>query len=71
MDGDNMPVTIRPLGHASFQIKTESKTIYIDPKKYGKTVEATEKADLMLVTHAHADHCNAHPNRGLGCWKEY
>jgi L-ascorbate metabolism protein UlaG (beta-lactamase superfamily) len=54
-----MTVIIRPLGHASFQIKTKNKTIYIDLKQYGKTVETTEKADLILVTHAHADHCSA------------
>lgn len=54
-----MTVTIRPLGHASFQIKTKSKTVYVDLKKYGETVETTEKADLILVTHGHADHCSA------------
>jgi L-ascorbate metabolism protein UlaG (beta-lactamase superfamily) len=53
-----MTVIIRPLGHASFQIKTKGKTIYIDLKKYGKTVETTERADLILVTHGHADHCS-------------
>jgi L-ascorbate metabolism protein UlaG (beta-lactamase superfamily) len=54
-----MTVVIRPLGHASFQIKTKDKTVYIDLKKYGKTVETTDKADLILVTHTHADHCSA------------
>jgi L-ascorbate metabolism protein UlaG (beta-lactamase superfamily) len=54
-----MTVVIRPLGHASFQIKTKDKTVYIDLKKYGKTVETTEKADLILVTHTHADHYSA------------
>jgi L-ascorbate metabolism protein UlaG (beta-lactamase superfamily) len=52
-------VTIRSLGHASFQIKAEGKVIYIDLKKYGKVIETTEKADVILVTHAHADHCSA------------
>ncbi len=52
-------VTIRSLGHASFQIKAEGKVIYIDLKKYGKVIEPTEKADIILVTHAHADHCSA------------
>lgn len=54
-----MVVTIRSLGHASFQIKAEGKVIYIDLKKYGKVIEASEKADVVLVTHAHADHCSA------------
>jgi L-ascorbate metabolism protein UlaG (beta-lactamase superfamily) len=52
-------VTIRSLGHASFQIKAEGKVIYIDLKKYGKVIETSEKADVVLVTHAHADHCSA------------
>ena len=54
-----MTMSIRSLGHASFQIKAKAKTIYIDLKEYGKVVEASEKADLILVTHSHADHCSA------------
>jgi len=27
-------------------------------KKYGKVVETTEKADIILVTHNHGDHCS-------------
>jgi L-ascorbate metabolism protein UlaG (beta-lactamase superfamily) len=54
-----MAVTIRSFGHASFQIKTKGKAIYVDLKKYGRTVETKEKADLILVTRAHADHCSA------------
>lgn len=34
------------------------KVIYIDLKKYGKIVEPSEKADIVLVTHGHADHCS-------------
>jgi L-ascorbate metabolism protein UlaG (beta-lactamase superfamily) len=54
-----MPIKIRALGHASFQIKTNGKIIYIDLKKYGNVIETSEKADLILVTHSHADHCSA------------
>ena len=54
-----MAVTIKLLGHASFQIKAKGKVIYIDLKKYGKVAETSEKADVILVTHAHADHCSA------------
>lgn len=49
-------VSVRWLGHASFQIKTEDKIGYVDLKKYGKVIETSEKADLILVTHSHADH---------------
>ncbi|MBI4174134.1 MAG: MBL fold metallo-hydrolase [Candidatus Aenigmarchaeota archaeon] len=42
-------------GHASFMIKG-SKNIYIDPHVLP---DKTEKADIILVTHEHFDHCNA------------
>ena len=53
-----MAICIKWLGHSSFQIKTMDKVIYIDLKKYGKVVETSEKADIILVTHNHGDHCS-------------
>ena len=50
-----MTVVVKWLAHAGFQIKTEGKIIYIDLEKYG---EFSEKADLILVTHVHTDHCD-------------
>ena len=50
-----MGVFVKWLAHASFQIKANGKIIYVDLEKYG---EATEKADLILVTHSHTDHCD-------------
>ncbi len=52
---------LRYLGHAAFEIKTEEKTILIDPFLSGnpKAVvkpENFEKVDLIFVTHAHGDH---------------
>ena len=47
-------VSIKWLGHASFLIKAEGKNIYIDPYEG----EYSEKADLILVTHSHFDHCD-------------
>lgn len=44
---------IKWLGHASWKIKTGGKTIYIDPYEG----EYDEKADLVLSTHHHDDHC--------------
>jgi L-ascorbate metabolism protein UlaG (beta-lactamase superfamily) len=52
---DKMGVVIKWLAHASFQIKANGKIIYFDLEKYG---EAIEKADLILVTHSHTDHCD-------------
>ncbi len=48
-----MGVFVKWLAHASFQIKTGEKVIYIDLEKHGKV---SEKADLVLVTHSHSDH---------------
>jgi L-ascorbate metabolism protein UlaG (beta-lactamase superfamily) len=53
-----MVIYVKWLGHASFQIRTADKIIYIDLKKYGKVVETSEKADIILVTHNHGDHCS-------------
>lgn len=50
-----MAVFIKWLAHASFQIKGDGKVVYVDLEKYG---EASEKADLILVTHSHTDHCD-------------
>ena len=45
---------IRWLGHASFLVKAMGKTFYIDPYEG----EYTEKADFILITHSHRDHCD-------------
>ena len=42
------------LGHASWKIKAGGKTIYIDPYQG----DYDEKADLILSTHSHTDHCD-------------
>lgn len=49
-----MTISVKWLGHASFQIETEGKILYIDPYE-GKY---SEKADLILATHSHDDHCD-------------
>jgi L-ascorbate metabolism protein UlaG (beta-lactamase superfamily) len=42
------------LGHASFLLKTGEKRIYIDPY----AGDYTEKAEFILVSHGHGDHCD-------------
>ena len=47
-------IEIKWLGHAGFMIKN-SQVIYIDPYNIP---EASEKANLILITHSHYDHCS-------------
>ena len=48
------------LGHASFKIESDGKTVFVDPWLDGPTspikVQDVEQADIVLVTHDHGDH---------------
>ncbi len=48
------------LGHASFKVEADGKTVYVDPWLNGPTspikVKDVGKADIVLVTHDHGDH---------------
>ena len=44
---------IKWLGHSGFKIEGD-KVIYIDPFQ----IKDSEKADIILITHEHYDHCS-------------
>jgi L-ascorbate metabolism protein UlaG (beta-lactamase superfamily) len=48
------------LGHASFKVEADGKTVFIDPWLNGPTspmkVDEVDNADIVLVTHDHGDH---------------
>ena len=74
-----MPISIKWFPPSCFQIRTRSKTMYIDPAylrtyftHYPKKIEFSrwpdpidglpeelEKADIILLTHHHRDHCKS------------
>ena len=53
MNAQEMSEKIVWLGHASFRIDAE-KTVYFDPYQ----ISPGPKADLILITHEHFDHCS-------------
>ncbi|MFH1210344.1 MAG: MBL fold metallo-hydrolase [archaeon] len=50
----DLGIDLYHLGHASFRINSE-KIIYIDPFELK---DDSVKADLILITHSHYDHCS-------------
>jgi L-ascorbate metabolism protein UlaG (beta-lactamase superfamily) len=50
----NIINNIKWLGHDGFLIKTNNSVICIDPYE----IADTDKADIVLITHSHFDHCS-------------
>ena len=48
-------VDLNFLGHAGFVVKYKNKVFVIDPYHVS---EAVPKADIILITHSHSDHCS-------------
>lgn len=51
-------VNIQWLGHAGFLLEGGGKKIYIDPYKIDEEPAFDDKADILLITHEHFDHCS-------------
>ena len=51
-------VTIQWLGNSGFLLEGDGKKIYIDPYQIGEEPAFDDKADILLITHEHFDHCS-------------
>lgn len=51
-------VKIQWLGHSGFLLEGDGKKIYIDPFELTEEPEFEDKADILLITHEHFDHCS-------------
>lgn len=47
-------VRVKWLGHDGFKFEFDGKILYIDPYE----MHETDKADIILITHGHYDHCS-------------
>ncbi|AKB73316.1 putative metal dependent hydrolase [Methanosarcina lacustris Z-7289] len=51
-------VTIQWFGNSGFLLEGDGKKIYIDPYQIGEEPAFDDKADILLITHEHFDHCS-------------
>ena len=49
-------ITVVPIEHATFVMKWNGKTVFVDPTKGGDAFKEHGKPDLILVTDIHGDH---------------
>lgn len=64
LPGDRVPTSqgdlvVHPVGHASFLLEWNGKTIYVDPVGGAEPFANLPKPDLILFTHFHFDHFEA------------
>ncbi|KKH46451.1 MBL fold metallo-hydrolase [Methanosarcina sp. 1.H.A.2.2] len=51
-------VSIQWFGNSCFLLEGDGKKIYIDPYQIGAEPTFDDKADILLITHEHFDHCS-------------
>jgi L-ascorbate metabolism protein UlaG (beta-lactamase superfamily) len=70
MTGSTVPtnkgsLVIHPVTHASFVMRWDNKTIYVDPVGGVGAYDGLPRPDLILVTDTHGDHLDASTLTGL------
>lgn len=71
VDTDRIPTShgdlvIKPIGHASFVMQWNGKTIYVDPTGGAGNYVNIPRPDLVLVTDIHGDHLDANTLSNIG-----
>jgi L-ascorbate metabolism protein UlaG (beta-lactamase superfamily) len=61
----NGSFSVHPVSHASMVLNTDNGVIYIDPVGGFEKYADLPKADMILLTHEHADHLNVDTLIGL------
>lgn len=54
-------IKVKWLGHDSYKFEFDNKILYIDPYE----TKEEDKADIILITHGHYDHCSINDLRKL------
>lgn len=63
IEAENGPIEIEPVNHATFILRWNGKTIFVDP--VGGAQKFKGKPDIALVTDIHGDHLNADTLKGI------
>jgi L-ascorbate metabolism protein UlaG (beta-lactamase superfamily) len=53
---DDGPIEVRAIGHATFVLEWQGKTIYLDPVGAIERFTGSDPPDLILITDLHGDH---------------
>jgi L-ascorbate metabolism protein UlaG (beta-lactamase superfamily) len=56
---DDGPLEVRAIGHATFVLEWQGKTIYVDPVGASERFAPSDPPDLILITDVHGDHLSA------------
>jgi len=55
---DDGPLEVRAIGHGTFVLEWQGKTIYVDPVGGAERFAGSDPPDLILITDVHGDHAS-------------